>query len=226
MLPEPRPSRTEARPGIVLGRRAALLRTGAPPLEFVPDLVPPAVFDRFCRGFNGSGRTPAVPRPAILRRCSLADVLPLGAPGTSPGAGPGPGPAAGLGYGGWGGQFGSSVSRSAGGRSALPGRRDHGFRVIGVPADSCRRPRGQPSSRPRQPAFHRFQGRLGPGPADRAPALRRHAHGSARRGGGPHPHFIAGRGAAEGGVACPGGCPGTSQATSRPRPRARPCRIW
>jgi len=74
--PQPHP---EAHPGIVLGRRAALVRAGAPPLEFVPDLVPPEVFDRFCRGFNGGGHTRAVSRPAIPRRCSLADVLPLGA---------------------------------------------------------------------------------------------------------------------------------------------------
>ena len=158
-------------------------------------------------GVQRQRATPAVPRPAIPRRCSLADVLPLGAPDISR-RWSRSGPGRRTGCDGWGGQFGFRVSRSAGGRSTLPGRRDHGFRQIGVPADSCRRPRGQPSSGPRQPAFHRFQGRLGPGPADRAPALRRHAHGSGRRGSGPHPRFIAGRGAAEGGVACPGGCPG------------------
>jgi S-DNA-T family DNA segregation ATPase FtsK/SpoIIIE len=70
-------------PGIVLGRRSSLVRTGSPPLDFVPDLVPAEVFDRFCRGFNAGRRTPATSPPAIPQHCSLADVLSLAAPDIS-----------------------------------------------------------------------------------------------------------------------------------------------
>ena len=70
-------------PGIVLGRRSTLITAGAPPMDFVPDLVPAVVFDRFCRGFNAARPTPAAPPPAIPRHCSLADVLPLAAPDIS-----------------------------------------------------------------------------------------------------------------------------------------------
>ncbi|SDL89247.1 DNA segregation ATPase FtsK/SpoIIIE, S-DNA-T family [Arthrobacter sp. ov407] len=70
-------------PGIVLGRRGALVIAGAPPLDFVPDLVPAVVFDRFCRGFNATLHTPMAPPPAIPQHCSLADVLPLAAPDIS-----------------------------------------------------------------------------------------------------------------------------------------------
>ena len=66
-------------PGIVLGRRGALIRPGSPPVDFVPDLVPAEVFDRFCRGFSAARRTPATPPPAIPHHCSLSDVLPLAA---------------------------------------------------------------------------------------------------------------------------------------------------
>ena len=48
----------EEHTGIVLGRRSSLVTAGKPPLDFVPDLVPPEVFDRFCRGFNAAARTP------------------------------------------------------------------------------------------------------------------------------------------------------------------------
>jgi len=74
--PEPGPG---VHPGIVLGRRGALIRTGSPPVDFVPDLVPAEVFDRFCRGFSAARRTPATPPPAIPHHCSLSDVLPLAA---------------------------------------------------------------------------------------------------------------------------------------------------
>ena len=70
----------EEHTGIVLGRRSSLVTAGKPPLDFVPDLVPPEVFDRFCRGFNAAARTPAAPLPAIPHHCSLADLLPLTAP--------------------------------------------------------------------------------------------------------------------------------------------------
>src|SRR4029078_13208989 len=58
---------------------AARSRAGSPPVDFVPDLVPAEVFDRFCRGFSAARRTPPAPPPAIPRHCSLADVLPLDA---------------------------------------------------------------------------------------------------------------------------------------------------
>ncbi len=70
-------------PGIVLGRRGTLVTAGAPPMDFVPDLVPAAVFDRFCRGFSATLHTPMAPPPAIPQHCSLADVLPLTAPDIS-----------------------------------------------------------------------------------------------------------------------------------------------
>lgn len=70
-------------PGIVLGRRSTLITAGAPPQDFVPDLVPAVVFDRFCRGINATRRTPKAPPPSIPRHCSLADVLPLAAPDIS-----------------------------------------------------------------------------------------------------------------------------------------------
>jgi S-DNA-T family DNA segregation ATPase FtsK/SpoIIIE len=75
-LPEQGP---DQHPGIVLGRPGALITADAPPLEFIPDLVPPGVFDRFCRKFNAARRTPAALPPAIPHRCGLADVLPLAA---------------------------------------------------------------------------------------------------------------------------------------------------
>ena len=156
--PEPGPG---VHPGIVLGRRGALIRTGSPPVDFVPDLVPAEVFDRFCRGFSAARRTPATPPPAIPQHCSLADVLPLAAQDISrrwsrSGAEAGLGAPVGAG------SRGDRADRSEGRRSALPGRGDHGFREVGVLADSCRRPRGQPSAGPGQPALHRFQGRLRP----------------------------------------------------------------
>ena len=70
-------------PGIVLGRRGFLVTAGAPPIGFIPDLVPAGAFDRFCRGFNATPRTTAAPPPAIPERCILADILPLGAPEVS-----------------------------------------------------------------------------------------------------------------------------------------------
>ena len=70
-------------PGIVLGRLGTLVTAGAPPKDFVPDLVPAGVFDRFCRGFNATLHTPKAPPPAIPQHCSLADVLPLAAPDIS-----------------------------------------------------------------------------------------------------------------------------------------------
>ena len=70
----------EEHTGIVLARRSSLVTAGKPPLDFVPDLVPPEVFDRFCRGFNAAARTPAAPLPDIPHHCSLADLLPLTAP--------------------------------------------------------------------------------------------------------------------------------------------------
>jgi S-DNA-T family DNA segregation ATPase FtsK/SpoIIIE len=70
-------------PRIVLGRRSTLIAAGAPPMDFVPDLVPAVVFDRFCRGFNAGRPIAATPPPAIPEHCSLADVLPLAAPGIS-----------------------------------------------------------------------------------------------------------------------------------------------
>ncbi|SDK77500.1 FtsK/SpoIIIE domain-containing protein [Arthrobacter sp. ok362] len=69
-------------PGIVLGRRSTLIAGGAPPMDFVPDLVPAVVFDRFCRGFNATHAAVTLP-PAIPQHCSLADVLPLAAPDIS-----------------------------------------------------------------------------------------------------------------------------------------------
>ncbi len=66
-------------PGIVLGRRGTLIPADAPATDFVPDLVPMRVFDRFCRTLNGTRRTAAAHR-AIPLSCSLADVLPLDAP--------------------------------------------------------------------------------------------------------------------------------------------------
>ena len=70
-------------PRIVLGRRSTLITAGAPPVDFVPDLVPAVVFDRFCRGFNPARPLAATPPPAIPQHCSLADVLPLAAPDVS-----------------------------------------------------------------------------------------------------------------------------------------------
>ncbi|GAA2141511.1 hypothetical protein GCM10009825_30080 [Arthrobacter humicola] len=75
-LPEQGP---DQHPGIVLGRPGALITAEAPPVEFIPDLVPPGVFDRFCRRFNAAGRTPADLPPTVPHRCGLADVLPLAA---------------------------------------------------------------------------------------------------------------------------------------------------
>ena len=92
----------EEHTGIVLGQRSSLVTARNPPLDFIPDLVPPEVFDRFCRGFNAAARTPAAPLPAIPHYCSLADLLPLTAPEisrrwsrTGPMAGPTTGPASG-----------------------------------------------------------------------------------------------------------------------------------
>ncbi|AXJ11981.1 hypothetical protein CFN17_18955 [Arthrobacter sp. PM3] len=66
-------------PGIVLGRRSTLTTSAGPPIEFVPDLVPPEVFDRFCRGFKAAGRTRPVALPPVPQGCTLAEVLPLAA---------------------------------------------------------------------------------------------------------------------------------------------------
>ncbi|MFF2245187.1 FtsK/SpoIIIE domain-containing protein [Arthrobacter sp. NPDC058130] len=74
--PEQRPGKHV---GIVLGRPSVLMTAGAPPMDFIPDLVPAVAFDRFCRGFSATPRTTAAPPPAIPERPSLADVLPLGA---------------------------------------------------------------------------------------------------------------------------------------------------
>jgi S-DNA-T family DNA segregation ATPase FtsK/SpoIIIE len=66
-------------PRIVLGRCSTLITPGVPPTDFVPDLVPTVVFDRFCRGFNAGRPIAANPQPVIPQHCSLADVLPLAA---------------------------------------------------------------------------------------------------------------------------------------------------
>lgn len=68
-----------AGPGIVLGGHSARLVAGSAVIRFVPDLVPPLVFDRFCRR-SGSAAWPTDPsRAAIPRRCALEEVLALSA---------------------------------------------------------------------------------------------------------------------------------------------------
>jgi S-DNA-T family DNA segregation ATPase FtsK/SpoIIIE len=78
--PKPCP---EEHAGIVLGRRSSLLTAGAPPVDFVADLVPPDVFDRFCRRFTAAAHHTKVLPPAVPHHCGLADVLPLAEPDIS-----------------------------------------------------------------------------------------------------------------------------------------------
>ncbi|MCB5273847.1 ESX-1 secretion system protein EccCa1 [Arthrobacter sp. SO5] len=65
---------------VVLGERTGRLSSDHASLEFIPDLVPDPVFDRFCRG-SGSADVPeeAAPPAAIPDACSLSDVLTLSA---------------------------------------------------------------------------------------------------------------------------------------------------
>lgn len=67
---------------IVFDGRTARLSTGHDESSFVPDLVPPLVFDRWCRRPGPAGRAPDAP-PAIPDVCALGEVLPLSAAGIS-----------------------------------------------------------------------------------------------------------------------------------------------
>ncbi|WP_427130201.1 FtsK/SpoIIIE domain-containing protein [Pseudarthrobacter sp. S9] len=68
-----------AHPGIVLGERGARITAGAGETCFIPDLVPPLVFDRYCRRLGAGERAKEAPPAAIPGRCALVDVLPLSA---------------------------------------------------------------------------------------------------------------------------------------------------
>lgn len=68
---------------IVLGGHCARLSTGAGETYFVPDLIPPLVFDRYCRRSGSAGRPTEPPGEAIPRRFSLGEVLALSAPDIS-----------------------------------------------------------------------------------------------------------------------------------------------
>lgn len=76
----------DARPAdtdIELGERRACFRSPAPTRSFVPDLVPPNVFDRYCRQSGHAlvdAARPAASMPAI---CPLTDILDASAAGTA-----------------------------------------------------------------------------------------------------------------------------------------------
>ncbi|WP_427006797.1 FtsK/SpoIIIE domain-containing protein [Pseudarthrobacter sp. H2] len=80
-----RPAGTHPVPdaSIVLDGRTARLSTGRDESSFVPDLVPPLVFDRCCRRLGSAGRAVDAPPPAIPGACALGEVLPLSAAGIS-----------------------------------------------------------------------------------------------------------------------------------------------
>lgn len=63
---------------VILGERSGLLTSDASSLEFIPDLVPQPVFDRFCRRRGGATETgDAAAPPSVPDACSLTDVLPI-----------------------------------------------------------------------------------------------------------------------------------------------------
>lgn len=63
---------------VVLGERTGLLTSDDSSLEFIPDLVPGPVFDRFCRRRGGTARREgAAPPASVPDACSLTDVLPF-----------------------------------------------------------------------------------------------------------------------------------------------------
>lgn len=64
-------------PAVLLGERCGRLTAGGTSIAFVPDLVPLAVFDKFCRALGAKGRTgPALPS-TVPDRCVLTGILPL-----------------------------------------------------------------------------------------------------------------------------------------------------
>ncbi|MCU1547518.1 MAG: hypothetical protein JWO29_469 [Arthrobacter sp.] len=66
-----------AYPGLVLGGRTALLTDGSEETDFVPDLVPLPIFDRYCRRLGAAGCASKASPAVIPSVCGLGDVLPL-----------------------------------------------------------------------------------------------------------------------------------------------------
>jgi S-DNA-T family DNA segregation ATPase FtsK/SpoIIIE len=68
---------------VELGGSIARLVSGNSLTDFVPDLVPAGVFDRYCREMASSAGGPPLVGSGVPPTCSLADVIPLSAAETS-----------------------------------------------------------------------------------------------------------------------------------------------